>query len=116
MDTLIDGKIADGAGEDGLNPDESFTFEPSELFTSPGDYGALYTTRVSGDAISETSSGGIVTITALKAGTGTVTVSGSATMAVSSLNASSSQTVADAAEITFDVEVVDKPPGGRGVD
>ena len=36
VDTLIDGKIAAGAGEDGLNPGESFTFEPSELFTSPG--------------------------------------------------------------------------------
>ena len=108
-DTVIDGKIADGAGEDGLNPGESFSFEPSELFTSPEGYGAKYTTTVSGDAVSETSSGGSVTITALKAGTSTVTVSGSATMAASSLNASSSQTVAYAADITFDVEVVDKP-------
>ena len=109
-DTAIDGKIADGAGADGLNPTESFAFDPSDLFTSEDGYGATYTTTVSDDGvISETSSGGIVTITALKAGSGTVTVTGRATMTVNSLNASSSQAVAYAADITFDVEVVDKP-------
>ena len=103
---VITDAIAAGAGDDGLNPGETVEITTSELFTLMDGYTASYGVSVEGDQVSASASGSMVTINALKAGTAHVTITGTATMASSSLTPS--QTVSNVASLTFPVEVVDK--------
>lgn len=102
----IKAAIAEGAGEEGLNPGETVTIMTSDLFTVAEGYTASYGVSVEGDAASASASGAEVTITAEMAGEAKVTVTGTARMAASSLEAR--QTVDNVAELTFPVTVVDK--------
>ena len=102
----IEAAIADGAGEDGLNPGEMVTIDTDDLFTVAMGYSASYGVSVSGDAASASASGTTITINAMKAGRSEITVTGSASEAGSSFQAS--QTVSNIAEVKFPVDVVDK--------
>ena len=94
------------AGDDGLNPGESFTIMTSDLFTVAEGYTAAYGASVEGGAVSVSASGDSVTVDAKSAGEAKVTVTATAKMAASSFIPS--QTVSNIAEITFPVTVVDK--------
>ena len=96
-----------GAGEDGLNPGESFSVMTSDLFTVADGYTVAYGASVEGGAASVSASGDSVTVDAKSAGEAKVTVTATAKMAGSSFIPS--QTVSNIAEITFPVTVVDKP-------
>ena len=103
----VDAAVATGGGDEGLNPGESFTVMAGDLFNVSEGYSATYAASASGDhVVGVSSSGDSIMITANKAGMSTVTVVANARMAVSS--ATTSQTVADRAEVSFDVEVKDK--------
>ena len=102
----IEDAIADGAGEDGLNPGEMVMIDTDDLFTVAMGYSASYGVSVSGDAASASASGAMITINALKAGRSEITVTGTATEAGSSFQAS--QTVSNVAEVKFPVDVVDE--------
>ena len=95
--------MAMGAGDEGLNPDESFTVAFSDLFTVATGYAADYDVSVSGSSVTATEGNGEVTIKAVDVGDSMVTVTAKATM---SSSATVSQTAADAAEVMFDVTVV----------
>ena len=97
--------IEAGAGEEGLNPGESFSVMTSDLFTVMDGYTASYGVSVDGDSVSGSSSGESVTINAKMAGESKVTVTGTAKMASSSFMPE--QTVSNVASITFAVMVVD---------
>ena len=99
--------MAAGAGEDGLNPGESFTVMMSDLFTVADGYTATYGPSVEGTGVSVSVSSDSVTVDAKSAGEAKVTVTATAKMAGSSFIPS--QTVSNIAEITFPVTVVDKP-------
>ena len=100
--------IAAGAGDDEmLNPGETVTLMTSDLFTVMGGYTASYSVSVESDAVSASASGDTITINAVKAGESKVTVTGTASMASSSLMPS--QTVSNVASLTFPVTVVDMP-------
>ena len=103
----IKAAIAAGAGEDGLNPDETVTLMTSDLFDVMEGYTATYSVGVEGDSVSASASGAMVTINAMMAGESKVTVSGTARMPGSSLMPS--QTVSNDASLTFPVTVVDTP-------
>ena len=96
-----------GAGEDGLNPGESFTVMTSDLFTVADGYTVAYGASVEGGAASVSASGDSITVDAKEAGEAKVTVTATAKMAASSFIPS--QTVSNIAEIAFPVTVVDKP-------
>ena len=97
-----------GAGDEGLNPGESFTVMMDDLFTVMDGYDATYKASVSGDAVSIRTSGDSTTLTveARSSGKAVVTVMGTAEMEASSFK--SDQISADMADITFEVTVVDK--------
>ena len=99
-----------GAGEDGLNPGESFSVMTSDLFTVAEGYTAAYGASVQGNGVSVSASGDTITVDA-KSATGEepakVTVTATAKMAASSFIPS--QTVSNIADITFPVTVVDTP-------
>ena len=102
--------MAQGAGDDGLNPDpeESFTIAGTALFTTATGYTAEYSATSSDSGVATVGvSGGSVTVTAKKAGSTTITVSANASMASSSVT-TDSQTVANRAEVMIPVEVKDK--------
>ena len=103
---MITGAIEAGAGDEGLNPGESFSVMASDLFTVMEGYDATYGVSVDGDAASASVSGDTVTVMAEMVGEATVTVRGTATMASSSFKAD--QEANNVASITFPVMVVDK--------
>ena len=99
--------INKGAGDEGLNPEETVTVMTSALFTLADGYTASYGASVEGDSVSVSTSGETVTINALKAGESKITVTGTARMASSSFIPS--QSVSNVAEVTFPVMVEDTP-------
>ena len=103
---VITGAMEAGAGDEGLNPGESFSVMASDLFTVMEGYDATYGVSVDGDAASASVSGDTVTVMAEMVGEATVTVRGTATMASSSFKAD--QEANNVASITFPVMVVDK--------
>ena len=98
--------MEEAAGDDGLNPGESFSVMTSDLFTVAEGYTAAYGVSVEGGAVSVSASSDSATVTAKSAGEAKVTVTATAKMASSSFIPS--QTVSNIAEITFPVTVVDK--------
>ena len=103
---VIMAAMEEAAGDDGLNPGESFTIMASDLFTVAEGYTAAYGVSVEGGAVSVSASSDSATVTAKSAGEAKVTVTATAKMASSSFIPS--QTVSNIAEITFPVTVVDK--------
>ena len=96
------------AGEDGLNPGESFMVMTSDLFGMADGYTATYRASVEGGAVSVSASSDTVTVTAGEAGESKVTITATAKMAASSFLPE--QTMSDVAHITFAVMVVDDEP------
>ena len=94
------------AGEDGLNPGESFMVMTSDLFGMAEGYTATYRASVEGGAVSVSASGDSITVDAKMAGESKVTITATAKMAASSFLPE--QTVSDVASITFAVMVVDE--------
>ena len=94
------------AGEDGLNPGESFSVMTSDLFGMADGYTATYRASVEGGAVSVSASSDTVTVTAGAAGESKVTITATAKMAASSFLPE--QTMSDVAHITFAVMVVDE--------
>ena len=109
-DDSIPGDIMDameaGAGDEGLNPGESFMVMTSDLFMVAEGYTASYGVSVEGGAASASASGDTVKVNAVEAGEAKVTVSAKAKMASSSFQVD--QTESDYVEITFPVMVTDK--------
>ena len=103
----ITGKRDEAAGDDGLNPGESFTIVTSDLFGLAEGYTAAYAASVEGGAVSVSASGDSITVDAKSVGESKVTVTATAKMASSSFQAE--QTVSNVASITFPVEVVAVP-------
>ena len=103
---LIQDPMNAAAGDDGLNPGESFMVAMDELFTLMDGHTATYSASNDGSAVSTTERGDVVTIMAEEQGTSKVTITGTASMAASSFLPS--QTVSNVASITFEVMVVDK--------
>ena len=103
---IITGAIEGAAGDDGLNPGESFSVMASALFTVMDGYTASYSASVDGDAATASVTGDSVTVMADMAGDAKVTVIGTAKMASSSF--APDQVATNVAEITFPVMVVDK--------
>ena len=95
-----------GAGDEGLNPGESFSVMTSDLFMVAEGYTASYGVSVEGAAASASASGEAIKVNAVEAGEAKITVTATAKMPASSFQAS--QSVSNIAEITFPVEVVDK--------
>lgn len=105
---VVDAAVKAGAGDEGLNPGESFAVKMSDLFTVSAGYTATYAVGATGDAVSYSASGDSVTVTAEKAGDATVTVTGTAKAAMAAATVSTDQTVSNSADVTFGVTVVDK--------
>ena len=103
---VITGAIEMGAGDEGLNPGESFSVPASDLFTVTEGYTAVYSASVDGDAASASVSGDSVMVTAAAAGAAKVTITGTSKMASSSF--APVQVATNVADITFEVMVVDK--------
>ena len=97
-----------GAGDEGLNPGESFTVMMDDLFTVMDGYTASYRASVSGDAVSISTSGDSLFVEAKSSGKAVVTVMGTAEAEMEASSFKSSQPSADMADITFEVTVVDK--------
>ena len=99
--------IEEGAGDEGLNPGESFMVYTKDLFDVMEGYTASYGVAVEGDpAISVTASTDSITVDAMSVGESKVTVTATAKMESSSFMAD--QSVSNVASITFPVTVVDK--------
>ena len=103
---VITDAIEAAAGDEGLNPGESFELAASDLFDLAIGYTAAYAVTVEGTAVSAAASGDTVSVTAEMAGEATVTITGTARAASSSFEAS--QTSTHTAEVKFPVTVVDK--------
>ena len=103
----VDDAVAKGAGDEGLNPTESFSVKVTDLFKEVDGYAVDYDVSVSGDAVTADESNGNVVVRAAKVGESTVTVTAKASMSMSSAVATR-QTSADSAEVDFDVVVVNK--------
>ncbi|MCY4667747.1 MAG: putative Ig domain-containing protein, partial [Rhodococcus sp.] len=103
----FDDAKAAGAGDEGLNPDESFSVEVSDLFTVTDGYAADYDVSVSGDAVTARESNGTVEISAVEVGESTVTITAKAARSMSSA-VMTRQTAADSAEVDYVVQVVNK--------
>ena len=104
--------MADAAGEDGLNPGESFMVMTSDLFDVMAGYDPTYRTSVVGEGVSVgiSAAGDTVTVDAKSATSGEgakVTITAKVDPVGSSLLAN--QTVSDEASVTFPVMVVDTP-------
>ena len=95
-----------GAGDEGLNPGETFMLMTSDLFDVKDGYTASYGVSVEGDSVSVSASSETITVNAVKAGDSVIVVTGTARMSSSSLEPS--QTVSDVASLKFPVMVVDK--------
>ena len=99
--------IEEGAGDEGLNPGESFMVYTKDLFDVMEGYTASYGVAVEGDpAISVTASTDSITVDAKSVGESKVTVTATAKAASSSFMAD--QSVSNVASITFPVTVTDK--------
>ena len=96
------------AGEDGLNPGESFTVMAEDLFMVADGYTASYGVSVEGGAVSVSASSDSITVTGTEVGEAKVTVTATAKMAGSSFLPE--QTTSDVARITFPVMVVEGMP------
>ena len=104
----ITAAIALGAGEDEmLTPGESFELMASDLFTVVDGYDATYRVSVDSAAVSGLADGDSISVTAASAGDAKVTITGTATMAASSFDAS--QDATNVASITFPVTVEAEP-------
>ena len=101
----IEAAIEAGGGDDGLNPGESFELMTADLFTVMDGYTTSYAASVEGDSISASTSGGVVTVNAMQAGTSKITITGTASEGSSSFQPS--QSISNVAEVMFEVEVVD---------
>ena len=89
-----------------LNPGDSFTVDTNDLFNwAPAAVDAAFAASVRGAAASARVSGETVTVEAKEAGDAAVTVTATGTARGSSA-VSTSQTVANTASVTFDVQVV----------
>ena len=97
--------MEEAAGDDGLNPGESFMVVMDDLFTLMDGYTATYGADSEGSAVSISERGDVLTIEAEESGTSKVTVTGTASMAASSF--APSQTVSNVAYVAFEVMVVD---------
>ena len=104
--SFITDPMEEAAGDDGLNPSESFMVKMSDLFELTEGYDATYDASTEGSAVSVSETGDTVTITAEEAGTSKVTVTATAGAAASSF--APSQTVSNVAQVAFEVTVVDK--------
>ena len=102
----ITAAIEAGAGDEGLNPGESFMINTSDLFGYAEGYTASFSAASDSEAVSVSASGSTITAMAESAGSAKVTITGTATMASSSF--APSQTVSNVASVTFEVMVVDK--------
>ena len=102
----ITAAIEEGAGDEGLNPGESFTINTSDLFGYAEGYSASFSAASDSEAVSVSASGSTVTAMAESAGSAKVTITGTARMASSSFKAE--QTISNVADVTFEVTVVDK--------
>ena len=102
----ITAAIEAGAGDEGLNPGESFEINTSDLFGYAEGYTASFSAASDSEAVSVSASGSTVTAMAESAGSAKVTITGTARMASSSFKAE--QTVSNVADVTFEVTVVDK--------
>ena len=102
----ITAAIEAGAGDEGLNPGESFMINTSDLFGYAEGYTASFSAASDSDAVSVSASGSTITAMAESTGSAKVTITGTATMASSSF--APSQTVSNVASVTFEVMVVDK--------
>ncbi|MCY4666623.1 MAG: hypothetical protein OXC29_01380, partial [Rhodococcus sp.] len=93
-------------GDEGLNPGEKFDVMMADLFTVTTGFTATYGASSSNPAAvdADVVSGDRVTLTPIAAGTSTVTVTATARAAAS---ATSSQTISNVAEVSFDVTVTD---------
>ena len=111
LTTVVNAAIEAGAGEDGLNPGESFAVKVADLFAK-APAGALYTARPSGPAVSITTTGGTVadgTVTVMASSTGEATVTITASASPTSSARPVPQVLSTTAEVEFDVTVVNKP-------
>ena len=98
--------IAAGGGDDGVvNPGETVTLMTSDLFDVEPGYTASYGVSVEGDSANALASGEAITINGLMAGEAKITVTGTARLTSTSLIPT--QTIANVAELTFPVMVVD---------
>ena len=102
----IQDPMEEAAGDDGLNPGESFIVAMDDLFTLMDGYTATYGADSEGSAVSISERGDVLTIEAEEAGTSKVTVTATAGAAASSF--APSQTVSNVARVAFEVTVVDK--------
>ena len=111
LTTAVDAAIEAGAGEDGLNPGESFAVKVADLFAK-APAGALYTARPSGSEVSITTTGGTVadgTVTVMASSVGEATVTITASASPTSSARPVPQVLSTTAEVEFDVTVVNKP-------
>ena len=106
MKAFDDAKAA-GAGDEGLNPDESFSVKVSDLFTVADGYAADYDVSATGDAVTARESNGTVEISAEEVGESTITITAKAAPSMSSA-VMTRQTAADSAEVDYVVQVVNK--------
>ena len=94
--------MEDAAGDDGLNPGESFSIMTSDLFTVMDGYTANYGVSVEGSSVGVSASNEMVTITAASPGESVVTVTATV---VEASSFKSSQQASDVAQIMFPVSV-----------
>ena len=97
--------MEEAAGDEGLNPGESFMVEMDDLFHLKEGYSATYGATNDGSAVSISERGDVLTIEAEESGTSKVTVTGTASAAATF---APSQTVSNVAHVAFEVTVVDK--------
>ena len=103
VDAAFAAAVAQGAGDGELNPGESFTVDVADLFTVTEGYRVDYSASSSSAAVGISISDGTVTFEALQKGGATVTVT--ATAAPAAASAAVPQTVANVAEVAYDVTV-----------
>ena len=105
-DAAFSSAMAAQAGSEGLNPTESFTVDAKDLFTVTAGFTATYTPASSDVGVATVSvTGDQVMISAVSAGTSTITVT-ARTLPVSSANPT--QTVSNTAAVEYTVTVADK--------
>ena len=98
--------VMEAMGGGPLNPGDTFTLDVNELFDwAPAAVDAAFAASVRGAAASARVSGETVTVEAKEAGDAAVTVTATGTARGSSA-VGTSQTVANTASVTFDVQVV----------
>ena len=98
--------VMEAMGGGPLNPGDSFTLDTNDLFNwAPAAVDAAFAASVRGAAASARVSGETVTVEAKEAGDAAVTVTATGTARGSSA-VGTSQTVANTASVTFDVQVV----------